>query len=155
MKLRHFISPSTYPVNSIFSVVVCIYKNRVFDEAFLLLAIVAMITEKMYFSYFHGNLCRRKIPSSNHVAYQSRQSLEKMESDWWSLLKKNRCKGMSCSPSLKSDTLVADSKWIFFLSFTNICYHVAQRIWFDLLLNMYWKTLRTTPLPPTYLIYGP
>ena len=56
LRLQHFICPSTYPINSIFSVVVCIYKIRVFDEVFFLLAIVAMITEKMYFSYLHGNL---------------------------------------------------------------------------------------------------
>ena len=46
---------------------------------FFLLAIVAMITEKMYFSYFHGNLCQGKIPSSNHAAYQSRLTFKKME----------------------------------------------------------------------------
>ena len=81
LKLRHFISPSTYLIKSIFSVVVCIYNNHVFDEAFFLLAIVAMIAEKLYCSYFHGNLCKRKIPSSNHVTYQSRLSLGKMEPD--------------------------------------------------------------------------
>ena len=81
LRLRHFISCSTYPFNSFFSEVVWIYKNHVFDEAFFLLAIVAMITEKMYFSYFHGNICKRKIPLLNHTAYQSSLSLEKMESD--------------------------------------------------------------------------
>ena len=43
-----------------FSVEVCIYKNHVFDEAFFLLLIDAMITEKMYISYFHGNLYKIK-----------------------------------------------------------------------------------------------
>ena len=81
LRLWHFISPSFYPINSIFSVAVCIYKTHVSDQAFSLLAIVAVITEKMYISYFHGNLCKRKIPSWNHVAYQSRLSLEKMEPD--------------------------------------------------------------------------
>ena len=79
--LQHFISPSTYPINSFFLVAVCIYKTNVSDEAFFLLAIVAMITEKTYFSYLHGSLCKRKIPSSNHATYQSRLSLEKMTSD--------------------------------------------------------------------------
>ena len=78
-RLRDFVSPSTYPINSIFSVVVCIYKNHDFDEVFFVFAIVAMVSEKMYFSYFRGNLFKRKIPSSNHAAYQSRLSLEKME----------------------------------------------------------------------------
>ena len=64
-----------------FLVVVCIYQNHVFDQAFFLLAINAMITEKMHFPYFHGNLCKRKIPSSNHAACQSRLSLKKIESD--------------------------------------------------------------------------
>ena len=35
-------SPSTYPINSIFSVVVPIYKNHVFDEAFFLLALLLL-----------------------------------------------------------------------------------------------------------------
>ena len=70
---------------------VCNYKIHVFDEAFFLLAIVAMITEKMSFSYFHGNLCQGKMSSSNHAAYQSRLSLRKMESteknlSQWSIL---------------------------------------------------------------------
>ena len=57
LRFRHFISPNTYPINSIFSVVTCIYKIHVFDEAFFLLAIVVMITEKMSFFYFHRNIC--------------------------------------------------------------------------------------------------
>ena len=81
LRLRHFISPGTDQINSIFSVVVFICKNHVFDKAFFLDAIIAMITEKKYFSYFHDNLCKRKITSSNHVAYQSRLSLENIESD--------------------------------------------------------------------------
>ena len=51
LKLQHFIWPSTYPINSIFSVVVCIYKIHAFDEAFSLLAVLAMITEKMFFLF--------------------------------------------------------------------------------------------------------
>ena len=35
-------SPSTYPINSIFSVVVPIYKNHVFDEAFFLLVLLLL-----------------------------------------------------------------------------------------------------------------
>ena len=34
LRLRHFISPTTNIINSIFSVVLCIYKINVFDEAF-------------------------------------------------------------------------------------------------------------------------
>ena len=41
----------------IFLVVVCIYKIHDSDEAFSLLAIVTLMTEKMSFSYFHGNIC--------------------------------------------------------------------------------------------------
>ena len=40
----------------IFSVIVCIYKNHDFYEAFFVFANVDMLTEKIYFSYFHGNL---------------------------------------------------------------------------------------------------
>ena len=50
---------------------------HVFDEAFFLIAIVAMITENMSLSHFHGNLCEGKIPSSNHAANESRLSLKK------------------------------------------------------------------------------
>ena len=57
LMLQHFILPTAYPVNSIFSVVVCIYTIHGFDEVFFLLAIIAMITEKISFSYFHGILC--------------------------------------------------------------------------------------------------
>ena len=57
LSLEHFISPTTYPFKSVLSVVLCIYKIHVFDEALFLLAIVAMITEKMSFSYFHDELC--------------------------------------------------------------------------------------------------
>ena len=47
----------TFPLNSIFSVVTRIYKTHVFNEAFFLFATFAMITEKVYFSCFHGNHC--------------------------------------------------------------------------------------------------
>ena len=53
--LNHFISPSADSINSIFSVVICIHKIHVFDEVLFLLATVSMITEKMYFFYFHDN----------------------------------------------------------------------------------------------------
>ena len=69
LRLLHFISPTTYPMNSIFSVVLCIYKIHVFDEAFFLLAIVTIITKKMSFSYFHGNLRQGKIFSSSYARY--------------------------------------------------------------------------------------
>ena len=57
-----FILPSTYPINKIFSVVVCLYKNHAFDERFLLLAIVAMVTEKMYFCHKDVS-CSRSLKS--------------------------------------------------------------------------------------------
>ena len=41
LRLRHFFSPSAYPINSILPV----YKIHDFDEAFLLLAAVAMIND--------------------------------------------------------------------------------------------------------------
>ena len=53
------------------------FSGCMYLQAFFLLAIVAMITEKMSFSYFHGNLCQGKIPSSNHAAYQSKLSFKK------------------------------------------------------------------------------
>ena len=56
---------ATLPIQStkFFSVVVWIDKIHVFDYAFFLLAIVAMIAEKIYFSYFYGNLSWGKISS--------------------------------------------------------------------------------------------
>ena len=65
----YFISPTTYPMNSIFSELLCIYKIHVFDETFFLLAIVTIITKKMSFSYFHGNLRQGKIFSSSYARY--------------------------------------------------------------------------------------
>ena len=50
-KVATFYLTSTYPINSFFPVVVCTYKIHVFDEAFSLLAILAMITEKMFFLF--------------------------------------------------------------------------------------------------------
>ena len=47
LRLRHFFSPSAYPINSILPV----YKIHDFDEAFLLLAAVAMMNE-IFFSLF-------------------------------------------------------------------------------------------------------
>ena len=47
LRLRHFFSPSAYPINSILPV----YKIHDFDEAFLLLAAVAMMNE-FFFSLF-------------------------------------------------------------------------------------------------------
>ena len=70
LRLRHFISPSTYPINSIFLLVVCIFKNT----------IVAMMTEKMYFPISMATFVREKF-RKNYAAYQFRLSLEKMESD--------------------------------------------------------------------------
>ena len=57
LRLQHCILLITYPTNSVFSMVVCICKIHIFDQAFFLLAIVVMMTVKMSFSYFHGNLC--------------------------------------------------------------------------------------------------
>ena len=119
LRLQHFISPSAYPINSFFfSVVVCIYKNHVFDETFFLLAIVAMITEKCIFPISMANFLTEK---SLHQIMQ----LVNPDYPWnkWN-------QGVSCSPSLRSETLIIDSKWIsiFFFIFNTICYHVAQRI---------------------------
>ena len=53
--LRHFTSPSTCPINSIFSGAVRIYKIHVFDETFSFLETIAMMTEKVSFSCFSDN----------------------------------------------------------------------------------------------------
>ena len=63
LRLQHFFSPSTCSINSIFSVVIGIYKIHLFDEAFFLLPTVAMINT----NYFQGN----KLFNHNHAAYQS------------------------------------------------------------------------------------
>ena len=59
-RLRRFISPSTYPISSIFPVVVCIYKNHVSYEVCFLSAIVGMITENMFFPISTATVPREK-----------------------------------------------------------------------------------------------
>ena len=92
--------------------VVCVYKIHIFDDLFLALAIVAMITENMSFSHFYGNPCYGKISLSNHAAYLSRLSLEKIKLDRHSLLKEIRHKRVFCRSLLRSETLAAGSKCI-------------------------------------------
>ena len=54
LSLQRFFLPSTCPFTSVFLLVVHIYKIHLFEERFILLAVVAMKTEKA-FSCFHGN----------------------------------------------------------------------------------------------------
>ena len=61
LRLRHFIPPSTDLLYSICSVVACIYKIYVFDEAFFLLAIVAVITERCIFSISMATFVRENL----------------------------------------------------------------------------------------------
>ena len=44
--------PHTYPINSIFSLVACIYNVHVFDEAYFHFANVTILTEKRVSSLF-------------------------------------------------------------------------------------------------------
>ena len=77
MRLWHSIPSSTYLINSIFLVIICIYKVHVSDEEFLL-ATIATITEKLFFFLLPWQLLLgRQIPSSNHAAYQSKLPLGK------------------------------------------------------------------------------
>ena len=52
LKLKHYILSSTSWSSQFFSLIVCIHKIHVFDEAFFFLAIAAMATKNMSFSYF-------------------------------------------------------------------------------------------------------
>ena len=81
LRFQHFILPSTYPINSFFSVVVCIFKIHVFDEAFSVLTIIAMITEKITFSYFHSNFIREKSLHKIMQIINSDYPWKKMKSD--------------------------------------------------------------------------
>ena len=65
--LRHFISPTTYPINSIFSVVVYIYNFHIFEEA-----VVATITEKYIFP----------ISMATFVSEKSRQIMQLINPDY-------------------------------------------------------------------------
>ena len=56
LRLRHFISLSTYPINSILSVLVSIsHKIYVLMNHIFVLATDALVIEKLPFSYFRGN----------------------------------------------------------------------------------------------------
>ena len=64
-------------------------KVHVFDEAFLLLARVAMITKNVTFSSFYRNQCKaNKFFHDNHAAYQSKLSLKKWRQTVKGYLKK-------------------------------------------------------------------
>lgn len=53
LRLRQFFSPSTYPINSILTVAVRIYKIYVFNEVYFLSeATVATITKRVFFFPF-------------------------------------------------------------------------------------------------------
>ena len=74
----YFISPCTDPVNPIFAVVVRIYKFKFLIKLFFLITTVAIITEKLPFSYFYGNHCQgNKFLHENNAIYQSKLSLKK------------------------------------------------------------------------------
>ena len=56
LRLRHFISLSTYPINSILSVLFSIsHKIYVLMNHIFVLATDALVIEKLPFSYFRGN----------------------------------------------------------------------------------------------------
>ena len=111
LRLQHFFSHSTYTINSIFSAVVRIYNIRTFDDTFFLLAIVAMITEKLSFCFSHSNYCQEnKFFQHNYAAYQFKISL-----------KKRSRKGVSFTPLLRTQTLLSfkmQQKLLFWISIT-------------------------------------
>ena len=124
LRLRHFVSPTIYPINSIFSVALCICQIHVFDEVFFqyfLLAIISMITEKMSFSCFIDNLCQGKIPSSYYATYQSRLYLKK-----WNQIDKVR--------SSRPQVLCKKSVLRNFAKFTGK--HMYQRVFFNKLAGL-------------------
>lgn len=102
-----------------FSLVISIHKIQV-DEFFSLAAIVATISEKLSFSYFHGNLYE------NNAAYQSKLSLKifsftDKDSSRKFFIKKLF---MLFFPIVMTQTVAIGSKHIkkfFLLIFTNIC----------------------------------
>ena len=77
LRLRQFFSPSTYPINSIFTVAVRIYKIYVFNEVYFLSeATVATITKSVFFSLFSSQPSLGHIFYHNHAAYQSKLALK-------------------------------------------------------------------------------
>ena len=91
LRLRYFISPCTDPINQIFPVVVKSIRFKFLMKLFFLVGAVAMITEKLCFSYFHGNHCQRnRFVLENNAAYQSKLSLKK-----WSKQIKNSQENVS------------------------------------------------------------
>ena len=115
--LQHFFSPSAYPVNSVFlGKSVCI-RLILFDEAFFILATIAMITKNVtysscYCNYFKGN----KFFNHNHAAYQSKHIVKGFS--------KNCIKGVSPTPMVRIQTLTMESKCskMYFLRFY---YHLS------------------------------
>ena len=114
--LRHFTSPSTCPINSIFSEAVRIYKIHVFDETFsLLLRNHCYDDWKSVFFLFLWQPSLGKFIYDNHAACQP--SVPR-------ILKKICCKEVSFSPLLRTQTLKMGSKcskntFFYFLPFSN------------------------------------
>ena len=70
-----FSSLSTQPVNSIFSVIVRIYKIHVIEKAFFLFATAPMKSEKVSFSYFLGKQWNKLFQQNYAADHQSKLSL--------------------------------------------------------------------------------
>ena len=72
------ISPSTYPINSLFSVIVCNYKAHVsHEECFLRSNHCYDNWKSVIFQFPWQSLLGRQIPSLNNATYQSKLSLKK------------------------------------------------------------------------------
>ena len=128
--LQHFMQPSAYPVNSIFSVVVCVYMIHVFDEAFSLLAILAMISEKMLFLLsWQPLLGKNFLIKSCNLSIQIRQREPTQEKSSQKCILQPNTKVRDPTNSLKMY-----QKYIFWI-FTTICYHIQLKGLY-LLLNM-------------------
>ena len=100
-------------------------------KLFFLVATVAMITEKLLFSNFHGNHCQRnKFLHENNAAYQSKLFLKK-----WSQMDKESSakvviKVRILFPIVITKTAAAGSKHIksYFSGFLNNICHITEWI---------------------------
>ena len=99
-------------INSIFSVIICIHIIHVFRWSIFTLSNCCYDKWKYVPFVFLWEPLLEKNPFIKSCSYQSRLSLKKKESDRWSLVKENHHNGVSCSPLLRTETLVIGSKWI-------------------------------------------
>ena len=96
-----------FPVNSIFSVVIRIYKIHVFNEAFFLFATFVMITEKVNFTVFMTILVMETY-SINTIMLFIQPNYP-----WTNRVKQKNCfKGLSSNPKFSWRRLIVHNQYM-------------------------------------------